>query len=171
MRPNRATLTLMAVLFLVGVATAHEGERHIKGTIESVQAEVLVIRTTTGEVVPLRLGGETRYETADGMATRRDRLRAGLRVVVRASEGGGMNSWPVWCFFRDRRRAPQGAALRRIRGAEAADASRLEPRPTAHNSGALAVAVSDVNGGVFVSVTSSCRRPSKGRSIATTPKP
>jgi len=89
MRPNRATLTLMAVLFLVGVATAHEGERHIKGTIESVQAEVLVIRTTTGEVVPLRLGGETRYETADGMATRRDRLRAGLRVVVRASEGGG----------------------------------------------------------------------------------
>lgn len=89
MKNKRVALALMTALSAAGLAVAHEGRSHVKGTVETITKHTLVIHSLEGKSVSLRLTDETSYRTADGANADRSRLRAGLRVVVEGVEEDG----------------------------------------------------------------------------------
>ena len=86
MKNQRVALALMTALSAAGLAVAHEGRSHMKGTVETTTEHTLVIHSLEGKSVSVRLTDETGYRTADGTSADRSRLRPGLRVVVEGVE-------------------------------------------------------------------------------------
>src|SRR5262245_39512977 len=70
-------------LLLAASARAHEGHSHqrIMGTVSNVERDRLVMKSTDGETVSVRLTQDTEYSSADGEADRSD-VKVGDRVVV-----------------------------------------------------------------------------------------
>ncbi len=89
MKNKRVAMALMTALSVASVADAHEGRAHLKGAVETITEDALVIRSLEGKPVSLRLTDETTYQAADGTNADRNWLRPGLRVVVEGVENDG----------------------------------------------------------------------------------
>jgi RNase P/RNase MRP subunit p29 len=70
-------LTLMA---LAGPSLAHGGFDHVRGTVVSVNNNVLMVKTSTGNVA-VKLDSRTQFTKNDGKAQLSD-LVPGARVIV-----------------------------------------------------------------------------------------
>ncbi len=67
-------------------ASAH-GHGHVMGTVASVTAERIEVKTKDGKTVTVPLTAETKYLKGDQKAARAD-VRVGERVVVHLAAGG-----------------------------------------------------------------------------------
>jgi len=89
MKTTRALLSLAMGFLLAGLATAHEGHEHKSmGTVTTVKAGELEIKTTEGQSLTLLLDKETKYKKAKAQAALTD-LKAGDRVAVSYVEKEG----------------------------------------------------------------------------------
>ena len=79
--------TLLLMLISTPIAQAHEGHSHARtmGTVSALEPDHLVVQTTDGESVSLRLDEHTKYRNGDQPATATD-LKVGDRVVVETSD-------------------------------------------------------------------------------------
>ena len=77
---RRISVLLFAVL-LPAVAAAHGGMREIRGTIQKVNTDSVIVKRVDGKTEEVQLAPSTTYKVGNGTGSRRD-LRAGSRVVV-----------------------------------------------------------------------------------------
>ena len=75
-------------LAFTGTALAHGTSPHLMGTAESVSAERLVVKDTSGASHDVVVGPKTRYRTDKGRAAKADDLKPGDRVVVHFGGNG-----------------------------------------------------------------------------------
>lgn len=82
-------LSLVACLaLLAGFAVAHGNKVHVVGTLEKINADSVVVKTTAGKSVEVKLVAATMYVTRDGKASKLSDLAAGQRVVIHATPEG-----------------------------------------------------------------------------------
>lgn len=86
-RKNSVALVLTLAVLLTATAFAHEGGKHFRGSLKSVDATSLTILTTAKETVTLKLLPTTKFVRSGQPATVQD-LKAGERVVVHAKQNG-----------------------------------------------------------------------------------
>ena len=85
---KRLRPAVAAVLILLAVAVhAHEGGTHVMGTVTTVNADNLVVRTRDGRPVSIRVTPDTLYRQKGG-GTDQGALKAGDRVVVEVIKEG-----------------------------------------------------------------------------------
>jgi hypothetical protein len=90
-RKSRAAAMILALAILCTTALfAHEGGKHFKGSVKSIDATSLTIVTTTKETITLKLLPETKFVKSGQPASVQD-LKTGERVVVHAKQNG--TSW------------------------------------------------------------------------------
>jgi RNase P/RNase MRP subunit p29 len=77
-------LTLMG---LAGPSLAHGGFDHVRGTVVSVNNNVLMVKTSTGNVA-VKLDSRTQFTKNDGKAQLSD-LVPGARVIVEVPQAKG----------------------------------------------------------------------------------
>jgi hypothetical protein len=78
---RHAATIVIASLLCAAPAFAHSEQAHVMGSVVSVEAERMQVKTMDGESVSIRLNDATRYEDADGNRTEA-RPTSGQRVVV-----------------------------------------------------------------------------------------
>jgi len=81
------TLSLVMVLFFHTAVLAHEGKPHVMGTVTSLDAQHVEVKTKKGQTVSIRLNSETKYRKGKAKATGTD-LQVGDRVVIEATGEG-----------------------------------------------------------------------------------
>lgn len=85
-----------AVVISAAPACAHEGQPHIMGTVESVNASTLVVETESGKTVSILLTAATTYRDISGTVVTNVDLEPGARVVVDvASKDGSLTATQV----------------------------------------------------------------------------
>lgn len=85
---KRLRAAVAAVLFFLAVTvSAHEGGTHVMGTLTTLNADNLVVRTRDGHAVSIRVTPGTLYRQKGG-ETGRGALKAGDRVVVEVIKKG-----------------------------------------------------------------------------------
>jgi Cu/Ag efflux protein CusF len=90
-RKNKAVLLFLGLaIFLANAAFAHEGGKHFRGEVKSVDAASLTIITTDKDTVTLKLLPVTKFLKSKQPASLQD-LKTGDRVVVHAKQDG--ESW------------------------------------------------------------------------------
>lgn len=82
-----AALTLTLVILCTSALFAHEGGKHFRGQVKSIDADSLTIVTTTKETVTLKLLPATKFVKSGQPASAQD-LKAGELVVVHAKQNG-----------------------------------------------------------------------------------
>jgi hypothetical protein len=85
-----ALLTFVALL--ASVATAHGDKKHVIGTLEKINADSVVVKTTDGKSVEVKLVSNTMYVSRDGKAAKLSDLAVGDRVIIHATPTGDMLS-------------------------------------------------------------------------------
>ena len=80
-------LLLAAFTFLAATLASAHGHGHVMGTVASVTAERIEVKTKDGKTVAVPLTAETKYLKGKQKATRAD-VRVGERVVVHLAAGG-----------------------------------------------------------------------------------
>ena len=83
---RRISALLFAVL-LPAVAAAHGGMREIRGTIQKVETDSVIVKRVDGNTEAVQLAPSTTYKVGNETGSRRD-LRAGSRVVVHFGRDG-----------------------------------------------------------------------------------
>lgn len=91
MKLNITTITRFVMLFALaiapGIALAHGGLEHVRGTIAKVSDQSVTVTTTAGKTVEVLLDAQTTYARADKPIQKTD-LKVGDRVVIHAAEKG-----------------------------------------------------------------------------------
>lgn len=90
MRPKVVALISMLVLFAVSVA-AHGDKKHVIGTIEKLNADSVVVKTTDGKSVEVKLVPATVYVSKASKEEKPAQLSdlvVGDRVVIHATPKG-----------------------------------------------------------------------------------
>lgn len=91
MKLNITTITRFVMLFALaiapGIALAHGGLEHVRGTIAKVSDQSVTVTTTAGKTVEVLLDAQTTYARADKPIQKAD-LKVGDRVVIHAAEKG-----------------------------------------------------------------------------------
>jgi hypothetical protein len=83
-------LATMAVIALAGsVIFAHGEKKHVIGTVETIKADSVVVKTADGKSVEVKLAPATVYVTRDGKTATASDLKAGDRVVIHATPKDG----------------------------------------------------------------------------------
>jgi preprotein translocase subunit YajC len=82
-----AVASLIACLS-VGLAFAHGGGAHVKGTVTSITADTITVRTPAGETRSVHFDAGTVFEKSQRKATVKD-LKTGDRVVIDVTDAGG----------------------------------------------------------------------------------
>ncbi|HUI76142.1 MAG TPA: hypothetical protein VLX32_14420 [Candidatus Acidoferrum sp.] len=84
------TLCFSLVLALGAVvpAFAHGNKKHVMGTLEKVTASAVVVKTTNGKSVEVKLSPTTIYVDKDGKSAKFADLVTGQRVVIHATPKG-----------------------------------------------------------------------------------
>lgn len=80
------TLAIAATL-APGIALAHGGLEHVRGTIAKVSDQSVTVTTAAGKTVEVLLDAQTTYARADKPIQKAD-LKVGDRVVIHAAEKG-----------------------------------------------------------------------------------
>ena len=87
-------IILAAVVALLASATlAHGDKKHVVGTVEKITSESVVIKTTAGKSVEVRLAASTTYVSRIGSEDKPAKvsdLAVGERVVIHATPKGEM---------------------------------------------------------------------------------
>lgn len=87
------TIFLVSILLIstltVGVAFAHEGHHGMKGTVTSITADNITIKTTAKKTVNIHFDKDTVFEKSGKAATVKD-LKTGDHVIVEAHDMSGM---------------------------------------------------------------------------------
>lgn len=78
------TLTVCAVLFFHTLAFAHGGVPHVMGTVVTLDAQRVEVKTKAGKTISVRLNSETKYRKGKARAAGAD-LWVGDRVVIEAT--------------------------------------------------------------------------------------
>jgi len=81
-------------LALLPRVLAHEGGRHVKGTIKEVTAERLVLTDAAGKDVTFAVTRSTEFYRA-GKPVGREDAKPGARAVVHGAAGGGTTAAEV----------------------------------------------------------------------------
>jgi len=81
-------ISLMLALAAVVPAFAHGNKKHVMGTLEKVSAHAVVVKTTDGKSVEVKLAPTTLYVDKDGKAAKLADLAPGQRVVIHATPKG-----------------------------------------------------------------------------------
>src|SRR6202046_1079743 len=88
---NITTITklilLIALAIAPGIASAHGGPEHVRGTISQGSDQSVTVTTTAGKTVEVLLDAQTTYARADQPIQKSD-LKVGDRVVIHAAEKG-----------------------------------------------------------------------------------
>lgn len=82
-----STVLTATFIFLASLALAHEGHKHVMGTVAAVAADHLQVKTKDGKAVTVPLTKTTRYIKGKVKATPAD-IHVGDRVVVDLAKGG-----------------------------------------------------------------------------------
>jgi hypothetical protein len=82
-----STLTVCVFVFVHTLAFAHGGATHVMGTVVTLDAEHVVVKTKDGKTLSILLTKETKYRKGKATATDAD-LKVGARVVVEATGEG-----------------------------------------------------------------------------------
>jgi len=82
-------LGVLVVLVVLGLALAHEGERHIMGKITGVSDNSITVETAGKEpkTVTVAIAVQTKFVKSGAAASVKD-LKVGDRVVIHAKENG-----------------------------------------------------------------------------------
>jgi Domain of unknown function (DUF5666) len=88
---NITTITKLILLVTLaiapGIAFAHGGLEHVRGTIAKVSDQSVTVTTTAGKTVEVLLDAQTTYARA-GQPIQKADLKVGDRVVIHAAEKG-----------------------------------------------------------------------------------
>jgi hypothetical protein len=87
MRRIVAALILALALLIPGFALAHGGHGHVMGTVSTIAADHLEIKTKDGKIVSVPLNSETKFFKGKEKAARAD-LQVGDRVVAHLDAKG-----------------------------------------------------------------------------------
>lgn len=83
---------VLAIALTAGVALAHGDKKHVIGTVEKLTADAVIVKTTEGKSVEVKLVAATSYVVvgADKVAkpARVTDLHVGDRVVIHATPKG-----------------------------------------------------------------------------------
>jgi hypothetical protein len=82
-----AIFLVVALTFLAATLASAHGHGHVMGTVASVTAERIEVKTKDGKTVAVPLTAETKYLKGDQKATHGD-VHVGERVVVHLAAGG-----------------------------------------------------------------------------------
>lgn len=83
------SLILLAVLAFAGpTAWSHGDQKHIVGTIEKISADAVVVKTSAGKSVEVKLVSKTTFLQKDGKDAKLSDLMVGDRVVIHATPHG-----------------------------------------------------------------------------------
>ncbi len=83
---NKALTAVLLAITLAPQALAHEGGRHVRGTIREITAERLVITERPGKDETFTINGSTTF-TRGRTAVRWDEAKVGERAVVHGAPG------------------------------------------------------------------------------------
>lgn len=81
-----ALLTALAVLAAPAVLSAH-GKGHVMGTVASVDATHIEVKTKEGKTVKVTLNDQTKYKKGDADAASTD-VKPGMKVSVHLADDG-----------------------------------------------------------------------------------
>ena len=82
-------LTVALVVALSGLALAHGGGEHVKGTVTAMTANSITVQTPEKETKTLSFNSETKF-VKSGKPAKASDLKVGDRVVVDVHEMGDM---------------------------------------------------------------------------------
>jgi hypothetical protein len=82
---TRTGISLLAALVLAALAFAHGGFDHVRGTVVSVDNNVLTVKTAAGNVA-VKLDGRTQF-TKNDKKVQITELVPGVRVIVEVPQG------------------------------------------------------------------------------------
>jgi hypothetical protein len=85
-----ARFVILAAILVVSAAgvMAHGDKKHVVGTIEKVNADLVVVKTADGKSVEVKLVASTMYVTREGKTAKLGDLAVGERVVIHATPAG-----------------------------------------------------------------------------------
>lgn len=78
---KRSVLALTAFFSLSGLAVAHNGVEHMRGTVTEISDKAITIRTPEKQTKMIMLLADTRFQSGTAAATSKD-VKVGDRVVV-----------------------------------------------------------------------------------------
>src|SRR5262249_34174886 len=85
-------LCLLSLIAIVAISTvpafAHGDKKHVVGTLEKVSADSVIVKTTDGKTVEVKLVSSTMVVTRDGKPAKVSDLAPGERVVIHATPSG-----------------------------------------------------------------------------------
>jgi hypothetical protein len=87
MRFRFVSLLALAAL-IAGTVLAHGNKKHVIGTLEKINPDSVVVKTTDGKSVEVKLVSTTMYVSRDGKASKLSDLAVGERVVIHATPNG-----------------------------------------------------------------------------------
>ena len=74
------------VLAMSAGALAHGGHEHVRGTVKSIEADLITVQLADKTTKVLRIDAKTEFETAAGKPTKLSAIKAGDRVVIDVPE-------------------------------------------------------------------------------------
>jgi len=82
-------VAMIGLLVLAASATfGHGDKKHIRGTLDKINADSVVVKTIDGKSVDVKLLPTTVYVSADGKSAKLSDLAVGERVVIHATPKG-----------------------------------------------------------------------------------
>ncbi len=87
----RSVALLLSLVLVVGSGLAHGDKKHVRGLLEKVNADSVVVKTAEGKSVEVRLVGSTVYLLRSGKEDKPAKasdLAVGDRVVIHATPKG-----------------------------------------------------------------------------------
>ena len=84
---NRLAILILAIVTLVGTAYAHNGMKHIVGTVTAISPTAITVKTTDGKIQTVGLTDSTKYMKGNSAGTLKD-LKVGDHVVIHATKKG-----------------------------------------------------------------------------------
>jgi uncharacterized protein DUF5666 len=88
---TRLLLGLVTLLFVAGAACAHGDKKHLLGTVEKINNSSIVVKTTDGKSVEVKIVASTVFTQHNGAEDRTAKfteLATGNRVVIHATANG-----------------------------------------------------------------------------------
>lgn len=82
---KKLLLALVACLGMTSIAHAHNGMEHVMGTVASVTASGVTVKTKDGKMQTVAVTNATRYLRGTAAISQKD-VKIGERVVVEASK-------------------------------------------------------------------------------------